>query len=90
VKLPIPPEIASQNISQMGVSPPGYRPATRCPSNVSKRCVELLTQPYGYEECVTGDDGVAYFIRVEPHSWYGADPTRPHKWHKGATVYVAF
>jgi hypothetical protein len=88
MKTPIPPEISSQNISQMGISPSGYKPASTVPSNISSKCVELLNQPYGYEEYITGSNGIEYFIRVEPHYWYGADSSKPNKWHKGSTVYV--
>jgi hypothetical protein len=86
---PIPPEIASQNISQMGVSPEGFKPATgSVPPNVVNKCVTMLNQPYGTEEYITGTNGKEYFIRVEPHSWYGADPSKKPKWHVGTSVYI--
>ena len=86
----LPQEIAEQNISQMGVSPEGYKLATgTVPQDIVKRCIELLSQQYGYEEYITSIiNNKNYFIRVEPHSWYGADKTKQDKWHKGSTVYA--
>ena len=74
--------------ANQGISPTGYKPASSVPKNVVDKSVELLKQPLGYEEYVTGDDGKSYFIRVEVHTYYGADPSKPHKDHKGSTVYV--
>ena len=32
--------------------------------------------------------GKKYLFRVETHTWYGADRTKPEKPHKGITVYT--
>jgi hypothetical protein len=68
--------------------PQGYKLATTVPSNVAKRCVDILSQPYGYEENITGSDGIDYLVRIEVHTWYGANPSKPPSPHKGSTVYV--
>jgi len=32
-------------------------------------------------------EGAPLVGRIECHDWYGADPSRPRQWHKGATIY---
>jgi len=77
----IPDSIQSQNISQMGMSPDGYRLYQgNVPLNITNKAVELLSKDYGYEEYDTINNEKVFF-RVEPHY----DTVR--RWHKGCTVY---
>jgi hypothetical protein len=85
---PLPPEIASQDVARAGVAPDGYMVARHAvPHEIADRCKALLGMPYGHEEYRESDEGVSYFMRVEPHWWFGADPSKPSHWHKGVTVY---
>jgi hypothetical protein len=86
---PLPPDIASQDVSRMGKAPDGYSIARHAvPPEIGARCRALLAMPYGHEEYYESADGVSYFMRVEPHWWFGANPDKPSHWHKGVTAYA--
>jgi hypothetical protein len=88
VRPPYPPEIASQNVAYAGVEPRGFRLARHaCPHDIAVWANEMLRDPYGVEEYRASVTGAVYFLRVEPHWWFGAHPDKPSHWHKGVTVY---
>jgi hypothetical protein len=67
--------------------PEGYKYAKDpLPQEVTSKSVSLLSQPYGYEE-TSVIDGRTFLFRIEPHTWYGADPSKPPTPHKGVTVF---
>jgi len=78
---PIPQNIASQNISEAGKAPSGYRLMQgSVPESIQQIAQKLLSKPFGFETYVELN-GVKYFFRVEPH--YDSKKN----WHRGATCY---
>lgn len=67
-------------------TPEGYKPYTGSSAAVGAKATELLAQDYGYTEETTIDGKQLLFV-VEIHTWYGANPDKPPKPHKGVTVY---
>lgn len=55
-------------------------------SEMTEKSKELLSKDYGYEEKIIMNNKELLF-KIEPHTWYGADPTKPSKPHKGVTIY---
>jgi hypothetical protein len=56
------------------------------PTSLQVWAVKQLRYPLG---TIIRDtvDGIAVVARIECHSWYGADPFRAPRWHKGTTLY---
>lgn len=84
---PIPPEIASENIGEMGIAPPGYRLATNVTPEVTSFAVAMLKENYGVEKILYTPDSRSWFFRVEPHYHSPTSGMTPIGWHKGVTAY---
>jgi hypothetical protein len=84
---PIPQNIASQNISESGKAPSGYRIMQgTVPESITQAAKQLLSKPFGFETYIELD-GIKYFFRAEVHYHPQGYVGGPNGWHKGITVY---
>lgn len=54
---------------------------------MEQKAKDILKQDYGYQEQITIDD-LNLLFKVEEHTWYGLDLSKPSTPHKGVTIYL--